>query len=173
MNLKTSPLYALKWLQKTVVIFALITVIFGMVPVKVASAEGGLLDFLSGEKNKAEEEVKFPEGQARPPRIVKKFTITFYNSLPNQTDNSPCITANGYDLCEQYETEGFGNTIATNLLPFGAVVKIPSLYGDKEFVVRDRMNQRYNGKARMDIWLPTYAEAKKNGVKRSVEVLVY
>lgn len=159
------------WLEKSIAMFAIATVIFTMTPVRTALANTGPLDLLQNDEE--EIVVTFPEAEARQPRIVKKYTITFYNSLAAQTDNTPCITANGHNLCKQYETEGFGNTIAVNGLPFGTVIKIPSLYGDKEFVVRDRMNARYNGKARMDIWVPTYVEAKKNGVKRNVEVLVF
>ena len=63
--------------------------------------------------------------------------------------NSPCIPADGYDLCEHYEKYGTGNTIAANFLPLGTQVKIPELFGDKVLVVHDRMNSRY-GQGRIE-----------------------
>ena len=110
-------------------------------------------------------DAEFPVANDKEP--VKTITVvsTAYNSLAGQTDSTPCITANGHNLCKQYEEQGFGNTIATNFLPMGTQVRFPELYGDKIFVVRDRMNARY-GNGRIDIWLPEYSEAKKFGVKR-------
>ena len=62
--------------------------------------------------------------------------------------------------------------IAANWLPFGAKLKIPSLYGDKIFVVEDRMNPRY-GYGRMDIWMDApIKEVRRFGVRR-VEVEVF
>lgn len=115
---------------------------------------------------------EFPVAEEREPLRTVVFVATAYNSLPWQTDSSPCITANGHDLCRQFAEEGFGNTIATNDLPFGTVIKIPEIYGDKLFVVRDRMNAKYTGKRRLDIWMNEYPDAKKFGVKR-IKVEIY
>jgi 3D (Asp-Asp-Asp) domain-containing protein len=46
----------------------------------------------------------------------------------------------------------------------GTQVRFPELYGDKVFVVRDRMNARY-GYGRIDIWLPELSEAKIFGAQ--------
>lgn len=92
--------------------------------------------------------------------------ITAYNSEPGQTDDSPCITANGFNVCEHGEED----TIAANFLKFGTKVRIPELFGDRIFVVRDRMNQRYSD--RVDIWMNNHSEAIKFGVKvAKIEVL--
>jgi len=92
--------------------------------------------------------------------------ITAYNSEVGQCDNSPCITANGFDLCEH----GIEDSIAANFLPFGAKIRIPALFGDKVFVVRDRMNARYAN--RLDIWMLKKEDAKQFGVKLAkIEVL--
>ncbi|PIT93469.1 hypothetical protein COU00_04125 [Candidatus Falkowbacteria bacterium CG10_big_fil_rev_8_21_14_0_10_43_11] len=88
-------------------------------------------------------------------------TVTAYNSEPGQTDDSPCITANGFNVCEH----GVEDTIAANFLKFGTKVKIPELFGDKIFIVRDRMNPRYQ--ERVDVWMMVKAEAKSFGVKRA------
>lgn len=94
------------------------------------------------------------------------YTMTAYNSLPEQCDNEPCITANGFNVCEH----GIEDTIAANFLKFGTKVKIPELFGDRIFVVRDRMNKRYQN--RVDIWMLDKKDAKKFGIKvAKIEVL--
>ncbi|MFA5131658.1 MAG: hypothetical protein WC467_04595 [Patescibacteria group bacterium] len=86
-------------------------------------------------------------------------TMTAYNSEAGQTDNSPCITANGFNVCEH----GIEDTIAANFLPMGTKVKIPELYGDRIFIVRDRMNQKHPN--RVDVWMKNRSDALKFGVK--------
>lgn len=97
---------------------------------------------------------------------------TAYTSRAAETDDTPCIPAMWkFNLCEFYEENGYGNSIAANFLPLGTQVRFPELYGEKIFVVRDRMNARY-GYGRVDIWMPELAEAKTFGVKRlKMEVL--
>lgn len=85
--------------------------------------------------------------------------ITAYNSEIGQTDDSPCITANGFNVC----THGQEDTIAANFLKFGTKVKIPDLFGDRVFTVRDRMNQKHPN--RIDIWMKNRPSAIKFGVK--------
>jgi len=99
------------------------------------------------------------------PKVIRKLqaTITAYSSTVWQTDSTPFITASN--------TRVKDGVIANNLLPFGTKIRIPELYGDKIFVVEDRMHSRlsdYN----FDIWFETYQDAKNFGVKKaSIEVL--
>jgi 3D (Asp-Asp-Asp) domain-containing protein len=86
-------------------------------------------------------------------------TITAYNSEPNQTDGDPCTTANGYNVCKS----GQEDTIAANFLKFGTKVMIPELFGDRVFVVRDRMNKRHAN--RVDVWMKDYDDAVHFGIK--------
>ncbi len=86
-------------------------------------------------------------------------TITAYNSEVAQCDNTPCITANGFNVCKH----GIEDTIAANFLKFGTKVRIPDIFGDKIFIVRDRMNKRYSN--RVDVWMLEKADAKNFGVK--------
>lgn len=89
--------------------------------------------------------------------------ITAYSSTPDQTDSTPFITASN-----QMVRDGI---IANNLLPFGTKVKIPAIYGDKIFEVQDRMHSR-KPNSQIDIWFPTYNEAKNFGVKQSyIEII--
>ena len=96
-----------------------------------------------------------------PDKVIRTsvHVMTAYNSEVGQTDNSPCITANGFAVC----THGEEDTIADNFLKFGTKVKIPDLYGDRIFVVRDRMNVKHPN--RIDIWMKDRASAVKFGVK--------
>jgi len=89
---------------------------------------------------------------------VKEYvvTATAYSSTVDQTDDTPFITASG-----TYVRDGIA---AANFLPFGTVFRIPDLYGDKVFVVEDRMNQRYWH--RVDIWFPERQMAKEFGIKQ-------
>lgn len=80
---------------------------------------------------------------------------TAYNSLPNQTDSSPWITASG-TRCRE-------GVIASNFLPMGTKVKIDG-FGNRVFRVEDRMNRRY--KNRIDIWFRDYSDAMEFGVRK-------
>ena len=97
---------------------------------------------------------------------TKNVFITAYNSEVAQCDDDPCTTANGYNLCEH----GIEDSIAANFLPFGAKVRIPELFGNKVFIVRDRMNSRYD--SRVDVWMVNKTDAIQFGVKfAKIEIL--
>lgn len=105
-----------------------------------------------------------PEAATTTPKVVKVIresthTMTAYNSEVGQTDNSPCITANGFDVCKH----GVEDTLAANFLPLGTKVKIPELFGDRVFVVRDRMNKKHPN--RVDVWMKDKHDAIHFGVK--------
>ncbi len=98
------------------------------------------------------------------PDMVVDGTITAYTSTPGQTDDSPFIAANGKHVHD--------GMIAANGLPFNTIVKIPELYGDKEFIVEDRMNKRY-AFGHFDVWLDTSRkEALKFG-RKHLKVEIY
>ncbi len=92
-----------------------------------------------------------------------KMVVTAYSSTPEETDDTPFITASGRTVED--------GIVANNLLPFGTEVMIPEVYGDKIFVVEDRMHQR-KGYYHLDIWFADTQEAKNFGAKRVyIEVL--
>jgi len=99
------------------------------------------------------------------PKVIKKMkvVITGYSSTVWETDETPELTASG-----TLTREGI---VANNGLSIGTKIKIPELYGDKIFVVEDRMSQRA-GPYHIDIWFPSYFEAKNFGAKRTyIEIL--
>ena len=101
-------------------------------------------------------------------QAIKKMIVSAsaYNSEVAQTDSSPCITANGFDLCEHNEED----VIATNILPFGTKVKIPSIDPSRVFTVEDRMNARYQN--HIDIWMRDKNDAIKFG-RKTLEIEIY
>lgn len=114
-----------------------------------------------------EEQLHAPYGEAlgeyaglpieEEPQVVGEhwLTVTAYSSEPRQTDGSPFTTA--------WITPVRDGVVALNFLPKGSMVRFPDLYGDKIFVVEDRMNVRYQYRA--DIWMYTRDEAKQFGIK--------
>ena len=82
-------------------------------------------------------------------------SVTGYSSTPDQTDHTPFITASGIHVRD--------GVAAANFLPFGTVFRIPELFGDKTFVVEDRMHNRYW--MNVDIWFPEKDLAKEFGRK--------
>ena len=109
-------------------------------------------------------ESTIPTASSTPKKIDKVIktsthTMTAYNSEVGQTDDDPCTTANGFNLCKH----GIEDTIAANFLPMGTKVKIPELFGDRIFIVRDRMNQRHAN--RVDVWMKDHQSAMNFGVK--------
>jgi 3D (Asp-Asp-Asp) domain-containing protein len=102
---------------------------------------------------------------ANPVKVTRTFNvvITAYSSTVEETDDTPFITASG-----SWVRDGI---IANNMLPFGTKIRIPELYGDKVFVVEDRMNWRKSN-YHVDIWFPSKSEAKEFGAERTyIEVL--
>ncbi|HTX86778.1 MAG TPA: hypothetical protein VMC41_01775 [Candidatus Nanoarchaeia archaeon] len=108
-----------------------------------------------------------PQNNGLKAKYTVNATLTAYNSDVGQTDDSPCITANGFDLCKH----GQEDTVAINGVKMGTKVRFPDLFGDRVFVVRDRMNARYDSN-RVDVWMLSRADAKTFGVKTAkMEVL--
>lgn len=89
--------------------------------------------------------------------------ISAYNSEVAQTDDSPFITASNTHVRD--------GIVATNILPFGTRVKIPAYFGDKIFVVEDRMNKRYQN--HMDIWMEQKSNALSFGRRAAIVEVIW
>jgi 3D (Asp-Asp-Asp) domain-containing protein len=97
------------------------------------------------------------------PVTIKKVIVTGYSSTPDQTDDTPFITASGEEVRD--------GIIASNFLPFGTKVRFPSLFGSKVFVVEDRMHKRFSDD-HVDIWFSNRTTATNFGVKdTNMEIL--
>lgn len=89
--------------------------------------------------------------------------VTAYSSTPEETDETPFITASGNQV-------RFG-IAAANWLPIGTEVRIPEYFGDQVFKVEDRMNEKHGD--RLDIWMPSKDEALEFGRRiTKIEVLL-
>ena len=99
------------------------------------------------------------------PYVVKEtleIWVTAYSSTPEETDDTPFITASGSTVRE--------GVVATNLLPFGTKVLIPEYFGERVFVVEDRMHSRKT--KNLDIWMASKQEAKKFGISQTKIVVL-
>ena len=77
-----------------------------------------------------------------------------------------------FNLCDYFAKNQVEDTIAANFLRLGTEVRFPELYGEQVFVVRDRMNSKYNGKSRIDFWKKDRPSAVNFGVQRiKMEIL--
>ena len=103
-----------------------------------------------------------PETPDKQPKRVMRVEATAYTSTAAQTDNSPFVTASGKRVRE--------GTLAANFLPFGTRVRLPDHFGNKEFVVEDRLAPRFNN--RVDVWFSEYGQAIQFGYKRSIRLEV-
>ena len=101
-----------------------------------------------------------PDSSSPPLKVVKKIPviITAYSSTHEQTDDTPYITASGSLVRD--------GIVANNFLAFGTKIKIPELYGDKVFIVEDRMSWK-KGNYHIDIWFSDYWQAISFGAKRT------
>ncbi|MEA1936840.1 MAG: 3D domain-containing protein [Patescibacteria group bacterium] len=108
------------------------------------------------EKQEGPEEFKFigpRENIKIVPKKKMRVLATAYSSTVDQCDSSPFITANG--------THVHDGTLAANFLKFGTKVKFPALYGDKIFIVEDRMRSN----TKVDLWFSTRQEAINFGAR--------
>jgi 3D (Asp-Asp-Asp) domain-containing protein len=81
--------------------------------------------------------------------------VTAYSSHPSETDDTPFITASGTVVRD--------GVAASNIFPIGTKFRLPDYFGDKVFVVEDRMNPRYNDTHIVDIWFSDRSEALNFG----------
>ncbi len=102
------------------------------------------------------------EVQAAPEPVTYTVKATAYSSTPEETDDTPFITATGRRVRD--------GIIAANFLPFGTKVMIPEHFGEKVFVVDDRMHSRK--KNWIDVWMPSKAQALKFGFDPETEIVI-
>lgn len=104
--------------------------------------------------------------ETAPVKYTKRFTVTAYNSVPWQTDASPCISADGSNICKLKER---GEQSCAAALPFGTKVNVP---GFGVCTVRDRLAPKFS--YRIDLYFggADQIKAAKQWGKRHVEVAV-
>src|SRR3989344_3769750 len=97
-------------------------------------------------------------------------TATAYSSTRWQTDNTPCITATGYNVCNKTENIIAVSRDLVRSLGYHRQVMLPSLYGSEIFLIEDTMNARFVN--RIDVHHGSTKDARDFGLKRNVELQV-
>jgi len=151
---------------RTVAVLALLGV-FGVyfLGLKVQAENGVIMEELANNLPVIENTTLLPNAQLPVPDVFKTMNVvlTAYSSSVDETDDTPFITASGITVQD--------GIIANNLLRFGDKIKIPEIFGDKIFVVQDRMNQRKSS-YQFDIWMPSKEQALHFGVQTAkIEII--
>lgn len=92
---------------------------------------------------------------------IGKKIVTAYNSVVSQTDNSPCISASGLDICKTEKLI----CACPREYPFGTRFLIDG----QIYFCEDRLHEKYDD--RIDLLMKTDKEAKQWG-KRLLEVKI-
>lgn len=162
--------FSLQSMKNTATLIAIVAVTVTSLPTHSAFADS-IKSVTEPVQAQAEDEPdSIKAAEAALPTILKKtgpkvtvvrtyaaVPFSAYTSRPEETDDTPFITADGSHVAD--------GIIAANFLKFGTKVRIPKLFGDKVFEVHDRMNKRYPYK--IDIWMEKYSDAIQFGVKRA------
>ncbi|MCX6764673.1 MAG: hypothetical protein NTU58_03160 [Candidatus Nealsonbacteria bacterium] len=154
----------------TILFFSVIIMIISLVFLGIKSIKASVVENQPQDPDKSliiiqDNSLAALSDSSAPKKVTKKMkvVITGYSSTPEETDDTPFITAQG-----TWVRDGI---VANNLLPFGTEIRIPELYDNEIFVVEDRMNGRA-GFYHVDIWFPSKEEAQKFGAKLTyIEVL--
>lgn len=101
------------------------------------------------------------EVEPEPAHILVNATITAYSSSPDETDDTPFLTASG-NLVKH------GTLACPSKYKFGTNILIEG----KKYTCEDRMNKRFRNTERFDIWVGSKEDAYKWG-KRELTIKVY
>ena len=104
---------------------------------------------------------------AEPEIQVKKklwVTATAYSSTKWQTDDTPCITSTGYDVCNKTKNIIAVSRDLVRSLGYHRQVRLPSLYGSEIFYIEDTMNARFTN--RIDVHHDSIEDAREFGIKK-------
>mgnify|MGYP001598909349 CR=1 FL=1 len=104
------------------------------------------------------------EGEYPDRGLGQTATITMYNSFANQTDSSPCISADNTNICKANY-----NVCASNDYKFGAKIKIDKL---GICIIKDRMNRRYTGKGRIDFYAGYDLQRALNFGRQKLNIII-
>lgn len=110
---------------------------------------------------RAESAPMLPTIPSVPAKRTLRVVATAYTSTVAECDSDPFTTASGAKTAD--------GVIAANGFAFGTKIRIPDYFGDKVFIVLDRMGRGGN---RIDIWMANRHDALEWGVRNvKIEVL--
>jgi 3D (Asp-Asp-Asp) domain-containing protein len=94
-------------------------------------------------------------------RIV---SMSAYTSRVQETDSTPCISADGTNICKYN-----GCVVASNDYPFDTVIIVE---GFGECMVKDRMSSRYTGTGNMDLYFGKDLEGALEFGRKNLKVKI-
>jgi len=140
-----------------------------MLPYIFAAVSTAVLLFSPGAVMKSDAGPRLPLSPKNPPAVetaeaiqTHEVWVTAYSSTPEETDDTPFITAMNSEVRD--------GIVAANFLPFGTKIQIPEHFGDKVFTVEDRMHRRKTNF--VDVWMPTKQAAKEFGISYTSIVIL-
>lgn len=83
--------------------------------------------------------------------------VTGYNTVPEQTDSTPCIAASGANICGRTDV-----VACPRKMPFGTKVEIDG----KVYTCEDRLAEKYDNRIDISCDKDTACPAQVTGVKR-------
>lgn len=89
------------------------------------------------------------------------YYVTGYNTVPEQTDSTPCIAASGADICGRTDV-----VACPRAIPLGTEVEIDG----KRYVCEDRLAPKYDSRIDISCDKDTACPAEVTGIK---EVKIY
>ncbi len=107
-----------------------------------------------------------PVYQSYAVKYERSATVTAYNSVPWQTDSTPCIAADGSNICQLRQQ---GEMSCASHLPFGTKIHVP---GFGVCTVRDRLHPRFAHRIDLYFGGADQIQAAKQWGKRSLTVEV-
>lgn len=149
------------WGRKTLTVFVGIGLLMTILPIFGPGTQKEDAQFLVEDKLLfVQDNTLLPvsDPTAPEPKVVSRvpIVVTAYSSSVWETDSDPFVTAAG-----TWVRDGI---VANNKYSFGTKVRFPEVYGNKVFVVEDRMNWK-KGPYHFDIWMDSYQKAKNFGTK--------
>ena len=126
------------------------------------SGDGGSYFWAFGTNN---DDLPSMQEHALAPVVKEKVvSMTAYTSRVKETDSTPCISADGTNICK-YD----GCVVASNDYPFDTVVNIE---GVGECIVKDRMSSRFTGKSSMDLYFGHDLEGAMEFGRKKMKVTI-
>ena len=137
--------------------------LLGLILFWPTTSSRGELDGMTLEPAMAVEEEAVTPEIIEEPRHTLYATLTAYSSTVWQTDDTPCTSASGMNICHLFHDDEM-SICAANFVPLGTVLEVE---GVGECVVFDRMHSRHTD--RVDIYMGLGQEAYENAVQFGIK----
>ena len=111
-------------------------------------------------------------------------TITAYTSSVEETDDTPCLSASGHNICNlpDWVIQKMNDKGVNPYLSHTGIIACPKEYKmgsnvfeiqGQKYICLDRMNSRYDGQERFDIYFGMDRQGALNFGRQTLEVKIY